>query len=233
MMIWGVNSHKMSNLYKTHKNTQGFTLIELMIATIIFSMVLLVMLAGFLQVSRMFYKGVTISSTNEAARTLVDSIINDYRFTQSAVPIASSGSKRYFCIGSHRYTYITAGNAGVGAKVDSGDLVAPTSNSMKAGIVVDTVSTCNAPNNIGTNARQLIGLNMQLNDFNFIPANNGVFVHARVVFYGVDNQVFTSVANPNNPDLALLDADAHCEGDLLNTSFCAMADFRSTVALRD
>src|SRR6266498_3833396 len=61
----------------------GFTIIELMVATTIFSIVLMVILASFLQIGRMFYKGISINNTNEATRTLVDDITSDIKLSQA------------------------------------------------------------------------------------------------------------------------------------------------------
>jgi prepilin-type N-terminal cleavage/methylation domain-containing protein len=89
----------------SRRDFKGFTIIELLVATSIFSLVLLVILASFLQIGRMFYKGVSVSNTNESARSLLDSITRDVRFGQSPTGVKNEGGKSYFCAGSHRYTF--------------------------------------------------------------------------------------------------------------------------------
>jgi prepilin-type N-terminal cleavage/methylation domain-containing protein len=214
------------------QNSNGFTIIELMIATIIFSLVLVVLLASFLQIGRMFYKGVSISTTNEATRTLVEDIVDDLHFSQSPVvcdPVTNCpGVKKYFCIGSHRYTYI------LGTKTKDTDITNPKSNTMTAGMVRDTIPGCPVPSIVGTDPKQLLGLNMQLNNMEFIPAANGVFVHAHVVFYGIDNSVFVSkIPGLDTPAEALTAHDAYCEGSLFSTQLCAASDIQTIVQLRE
>jgi prepilin-type N-terminal cleavage/methylation domain-containing protein len=230
----------MNRMLKPHrKNNEGFTLVELMIATMIFSMVLVVLLASFLQIARMFYKGVSISSTNEAARSLIEEVVNDVRFSSAStacdptapLPNGCPNNKKYFCIGNHRYTYVLT------KKVTSTDVASPTASSLNAGIMQDTVNSCLPPisaSDNGTNPRQLLGLNMQLNEMEFKPADNGVLVHAHVLLYGADSNVFASYANPaHTPAEALVDPDAHCSGNLLDTQLCATADFQTIVSVRN
>jgi prepilin-type N-terminal cleavage/methylation domain-containing protein len=63
----------------------GFTLIELMIATTLFAVVLIVILASFLQIGKIFYKGVSLNSVHESVRTVVDEISDDIKFAQVQV----------------------------------------------------------------------------------------------------------------------------------------------------
>jgi prepilin-type N-terminal cleavage/methylation domain-containing protein len=215
------------------QNSNGFTIIELMIATIVFSMVLVVLLASFMQIGRMFYKGVSLSNTNEATRTLVEDLVSDVRFfAQTPIScdpaINCTGVKKYFCIGSNRYTYI------LGTKTKDTDITNPQSNTMTAGMVRDTIPGCPAPSIGGADPKQLLGLNMQLNNMEFIPASNGVFVHAHVVFYGIDNSIFVSkIPGLDTPAEALTAHDAYCDGSLFSTQLCAASDIQTIVQLRE
>lgn len=62
---------------KTFKNSRGFTLAELTIAMAIFSLMLLVMTAGILQLYRIYAAGHQIRDTQEAARTIAQQITDD------------------------------------------------------------------------------------------------------------------------------------------------------------
>jgi prepilin-type N-terminal cleavage/methylation domain-containing protein len=215
----------------------GFTIIELMIATIIFAVVLMVIIASFMQVGRMFYKGVSLANTNEAARTLVDDISNDLKLNKQPVGISTAGTKKYFCAGHHRYTFVLAG--GSGSKVSSDDIdldYLRNPFNMRAGIVQDdTNGGCSPPASSDSPGRQILGPDMQLNDLDFTPGFNGVFIHTHIVFYGVDDTVFdtnissfkNSSTQPSNSSHA---PDAFCSGDLLSTQFCAAADIKTTIA---
>ncbi len=210
---------------KSHTSSQfGFTIIELMIATAIFSAVLVIILASFLQVGRIYYKGVSISSTNEAARTLVDDIASDIRITQQQ-PVQGSN---YFCIGQHRYTY----ELGQGHQVQPNDITSP-SAATSNGIILDHISSgCGSAGTLsGTNPQQLLGANMQLNNLN-LQCNQfggqGCTIDAHVIFYGADSNVFYS---PSGQTPILSATDAECSGNLLSTQFCSVSDFSDTVLI--
>ena len=69
-----LNAFEPSEVLGMSSRNKGFTIIELMISTVIFSLVLLMCLVGIVQVSRTYYKGVTRAKTQEATRRLMDEI---------------------------------------------------------------------------------------------------------------------------------------------------------------
>lgn len=105
-------------------NSKGFTIIELMISTVIFSIMLVLCLAGIVQVSRAYYKGVTHSRTQESARLLMDEITQAIQLSGSTIsylspvdgfnivvtgPEVDSGKVTegtgVICAGNKQYTY--------------------------------------------------------------------------------------------------------------------------------
>lgn len=89
---------------------KGFTIIELMIATSVFSIILLVALAGFTSIGRIFYKGVTINQTQDITSQILTDVSQNI---QSAASISSNSSSphyltgngyNYYCVGGTRYT---------------------------------------------------------------------------------------------------------------------------------
>ena len=90
-------------------NSRGFTIIELLIATVSFSVILLVITGAIIQFSKVYYKGVISSKTQEVARAVSESIARDAQFS-TVMPTAyssTSTSNNYqtICIGSKRYNY--------------------------------------------------------------------------------------------------------------------------------
>jgi prepilin-type N-terminal cleavage/methylation domain-containing protein len=106
---------------RTKRLSQGFTIVELMIALAVFSIILVIVLAAVMQISRMFYKGVTTSQTQSTTRTLIDilassvqtsveepllyqkdnpqTVIND----SLSSTLSLTGAPQLFCIGNNRY----------------------------------------------------------------------------------------------------------------------------------
>lgn len=87
---------------------KGFTIIELMIATSVFSVVLMLCTYGLLGISRTYTKGITTNRTQEAARSVLSDLSDNISFTGGEVRLLDelpNGSKG-FCIGSNKYSYI-------------------------------------------------------------------------------------------------------------------------------
>lgn len=213
---------------KKHNPQTGFTLIELMIATTIFSIVLTVILAAFLQIGRMFYKGVSTNNTNESTRILVDDISNDVRLADGASNAqVISGDKYYFCVGSHRYTYVLK------QQVTASNISNLNPLAMNAGVIRDTPGSCDATTAAGDDKQQLLGPNMQLNALDFKCAPTGCAIHAHVIYYGADKTVFASPSHSSyTPEQAINEPDARCSGNLLSTQFCAWGDISTNVTLK-
>jgi prepilin-type N-terminal cleavage/methylation domain len=90
------------------KREQGFTILELMIATMVFSVVLLLVTAGILQVSRVYYKGLTESTTQSTARNIIDTLAQAIQFSGAEVTETHNvnpGKDDSFCIGNKQYSY--------------------------------------------------------------------------------------------------------------------------------
>src|SRR5437868_1811561 len=96
---------------KLKTGEQGFTMIELVLATLIFTFVMVVILASAFQIGRLYYKGISISNTNESTRTVVEDIASDVRFSHDSAcadPVVNpqncvyGGNVYYFCTGLHR-----------------------------------------------------------------------------------------------------------------------------------
>jgi prepilin-type N-terminal cleavage/methylation domain-containing protein len=85
---------------------QGFTIVELVIASAVFSTVLLVALTGFLQIGHIFYKGVANAQTQNTIRQVVGDVSQSLKntSTDSAVQNGTIGGYTYICLGVFRYT---------------------------------------------------------------------------------------------------------------------------------
>ncbi len=104
----------------TITNQKGFTLVELMIATTVFSVILLGATTAVIQIGRMYYKGVIASRSQETARRVIDEISRAIQFNsgeitnpldgtgQTLVVQQGAGTKigvSSVCVGTTRFTY--------------------------------------------------------------------------------------------------------------------------------
>jgi prepilin-type N-terminal cleavage/methylation domain-containing protein len=88
-------------------NKSGFTIVELLIATSVFAIVLIVAQAMFVQIGHLFYRGVSITNTQAAADHIFQDINGNFQNAQTfqVGNYSASGGYDYYCIGNTRYTY--------------------------------------------------------------------------------------------------------------------------------
>lgn len=93
----------------------GFTLIELMLAMTFLSILLIAIVTVTIQVGKLYDKGQTLKSVNQAGRDLSDSLRRDALAAGSiqnnyVAPTAESGELGRICLGSVSYVWNTARN---------------------------------------------------------------------------------------------------------------------------
>lgn len=86
----------------------GFTIIELMIATVVFSLVLTASTAAIVQLGRQYYRGVIQAQLQDNNRAILDEIAQTVQFSSAEVAGDSEASSdpvdiRIFCVGAKRY----------------------------------------------------------------------------------------------------------------------------------
>ncbi len=109
---------------------RGFTIVELLFSTAIFSVILLLCLSALVQIGRMYVKGVTTAQTQQSAGAVLDELSQAMQFSGAkintiaiipgngggvserygpTIPISggsvAQGALGYFCIGNTRYTF--------------------------------------------------------------------------------------------------------------------------------
>ncbi len=87
----------------------GFTIVELMIATLVFSVILLVITYGVLSFTKNYYKGVNSSTTQNAGRTVIDAVTQAIQTSQTTVSTATGpgfgGTVNTYCIGNVQFDF--------------------------------------------------------------------------------------------------------------------------------
>lgn len=184
---------------------KGFTIIELLIATVIFAIILLVMTTAVVQFSRIFYKGTITSRTQEVARTAMSSIAQDIQFGSGSVPTISLTDTAFHAVNIGSKCYMYQGNKQV--------------SSTQHALMV-TEGACDPTwTNFPAGGTEFLGENMQLVDLNV--GNTGSLYTVRVhVVYG-DNNDFEDAATKKA-----------CKIIVLGGQFCAVAELQTTVVKR-
>lgn len=157
-------------------NTKGFTVIELLISTVVFSLVLLILTGAIIQFNRLYYKGVVDTKTQEATRSITDDITRNIQFSADATNVAQAtippdppSNDGYICAGGYVYKYFTR------QLVESG----PALRKYKSDTCAAPTTTTEPGNPNGT---ELLGANMFLQ--NITLAGTGPYTLTVQVGYG-------------------------------------------------
>lgn len=235
----------MSHL-RFRRKQQGFTMIELMIAMMVFSVILVVVTAGILNFSKQYYKGVIANQTQNTTRTIIDDVSRAIQFNSGSVyelpkndPLGPTGVFGY-CLGeSRRYSFL------LNRQVSRASTLGPLQS--RYGLTSDTVSGCTtatlavntANSSAGSgkvNFRELLGENMRLNKFKITQADGLYTVTVKVIYGDNDLLCSPSVAGSCNPDAPTVTAhlaneDVKCRLTA-GSQFCAVSELSTTVKKR-
>jgi len=196
---------------------------ELLIATVVFSVVLLVVTAGILQIARVYYKGVTEANTQNTVRTIIDTISQAIQFSggdvTSTPAITTPGSSYAFCVGNQQFSYTS------GWQVEDSPNVSL--NQTNHALVQRSIAGCSSSTaaqnvrNPSVTGRDLVGPHMRL--ANLVVSNigpNQYRIQVRVV-YGDNDLLNTPTA-----------ITANCKGIRAGTQFCSVSELSTVVIKR-
>lgn len=216
---------------KVTSNQHGFTMIELLIATTVFSVILLVAAATLIQVGRLYYKGIITSKTQNIARSVMDDVSRSIQFSSgnpTKVNPVGSPPIGYYCFGDTRFTFA------LGQQLDTGMTSGhnASENKMRHVLWQDKIGANNcsigvpdllAANPGGTNGRELLEHNMRLQTFDVSPqpsATDIFNVNVKVIYYA-GSDLLDNVSNPTT-----------CKGSAVGGQWCAISDLKSVVYSR-
>lgn len=215
------------------KEQRGFTIVELMIATLVFSMVLLLITFGILQITRVYYKGVTETNTQNTARGIADVLSQAIQFsgvtaiqpTTGSVP----GTTYAFCIGNQRFTYV------LGRQVV--DSKTPPANETFHALVQDNTASCAGPpapivaslvntQTIAAPHRELVGKRMRLSKLAVtqVSGTTNLWRVTVKVVYG-DDDLIGGTGAPTGPNV-------NCKVPARGTHFCSVSELNTIVTKR-
>ena len=218
-------------VYRNTKRQQGFTLIELMVATTVFSFVLLIASATAIQIGKLYYKGLIQAATQETARNVSDDLTRSFQFANGALILGTNNaSQRQYCIGDTRYTgwinqQVAGGAEGLRAEQFSGTF------------------DCAAGIPLPTSKRELLAENMRLLDFNVSPVGTSgktFQINVRMTYgdndlltiYQPDGTTEVDVNGDGSPLSPAEIREATCRTNIAGSGFCAVSQLDNIVRKR-
>lgn len=201
-------------------NKKGFTIIELMIATSVFAVVLVIAASGILTIGRTYYKSITSSRTQEATRSVINTISSTIQFTAQSrgddgltdVP----GVPQATCFGFDRYTYV------INSQVDDDTI----------GIMHDRrtdLADC-TPIDVDDGGTELLPENTRLLRFDISSINSSTFRVNVKIAYG-EGDLFDPDLNTAGLNLTQV-GDASCRPGIAGSSFCSVSELETTINKR-
>jgi prepilin-type N-terminal cleavage/methylation domain-containing protein len=220
----------MKQTFRQHQ--QGFTIIELMIATVVSSTVLLVITFGIVQFTNSYYKGINGAATQEATQSSIDAVSQAIRFNASGT-VATDGTQGIFCAGTQVFLYTL------------GKQLTATPSATNWGLYqLDNPSpNCTTPADT-SNGTELLATNMRLSYINLAQiGTTGVWqLELRVAYGDPDLLCNTSIvgntkggcvsgATSYTASDAITGHDVGCRV-LSGSQFCAVVDLTTAMGQR-
>ena len=218
--------------------TDGFTLLELLIAASVFAVILLVLAVGIISFSNEYYQGITSSKTQATNRAVMNEIDQSIEFGKNVAVIpADASGVAGVCIDSTLFAYklgqqvtdsgpVQAKNQGYHGllEVNNGACTGsiPASIDDYLGDAAFPVGQSGVP----AGGRELLGQRMRLNTLTVTPTGNEYTIEARLI-YG-DNTLLTPPAGSGTNWSTTTE---RCIGQA-GSQFCSVSDLKTTVGRR-
>jgi prepilin-type N-terminal cleavage/methylation domain-containing protein len=195
------------------KHQAGFTIIELMIATLVFSVILVIITAGVLYFSNTYYASLNRASMQNTARGIVKDVTESIQFTGTAIATSDDTGANYFCAGNKIYVFQPGVMYGGGTPTaaNPGLYVTP----QNSGCPPLSATDYNNPN-----AQQLLGSKMRISAFNLKETADGMYTVSLTLAFGEDDLLTATTGN-----------DVACKSQI-GYQFCAVSSLNATVQRR-
>lgn len=206
----------------------GFTIVELMIASSVFAVLLLVISAGVMSFTRQYYKGVVTSKTQTTARSIMSEVTQAIQFSSTVYTGLSGGSEKGFCVDNKLFSYIIGrqvmdkGGLAVNHQGYHGFVVGSGGSSCTTTTVPMTLPSVSA---LGSGQRELLGDKMRLAALN-ISVNGDLYLVRVRVLYGQDSVLSPAVTSVTDW------SKEKCANDSAGAQYCAVSDLTTTIQKR-
>ncbi len=219
-------SHE-SRVKSQESKSGGFTILELMIATMVFSVVLLLCATAIVQVGRMYYKTTLLVRTTDTARAVSDDVTQAIQFGNYSTSFFGSdttGPIKSYCLGSIRYTYAPA-SASLGLDTANGQMrhVLWKDRGGNSACAPLDLSLANP----SVQGQELLGNDMRISLFEVkqsvnagVPDPNGLWTINITVAYGTTTDLFTDPTN------------TVCVSNIVGGQFCAVSTINTNAIKR-
>ena len=204
----------------------GFTIVELMIATLVFSVILLILTAGLLRIGYMYYKGLSSTKVQEVARSVMEDVSQSIQFAGGDVfATSANGSTQGYCVGSRRYSFVPY--QAYSTQSDH-KLV---SDTVPQGCVRGSTTARTMSGALNTDAEELMGTDMRVVKLSIEDAPDpGLYKVTVKIAYGKDEVLCSPTATGCAADLN--HDNLVCRSGGQGSQFCAISEMTAMVQRR-
>jgi prepilin-type N-terminal cleavage/methylation domain-containing protein len=220
-----------------HKSQGGFTIVEFMIATMVFSVILMAVTSAILYMTKAYQHSLYTSRTQAAASSLIDTLTQSIKYNTNTgwIEAGSEGSAQTKCIGGRQIIYI------LGHQLDGADTADRSNNVML--IRQRPGTSCPLPSdselktgNITNEPKELLGKGMRLVRLDMVPEGNMQKITVKVAYGDRDLFCSPSVTSCDNETYILSGSQLYND-DLMcrpgaGSEFCAISELSSTIYQR-
>lgn len=223
--------------YKTSKKESGFTLVELLIAVMFFSFILLFIASGFIALNRQFVKGRTARDIQNDARFVIEDITRSLRSSGSGgiTPSNLIQQNATMCFGGSQYTWTTLSAIESSGTADNNQY-SDTSNDIRLARTQYGGGDCDVVNVSSANSVELIGPNTAVQYIDVSNNFGGIASLYKIVVVLSTTQDEIIIGRDENGAIDTSGEFATCEalqlsGDT-NTEYCSVVKFETVVNIR-
>ena len=202
----------------------GFTILEVLIATMVFTVVLLICTYVVTRIGQLYFKGVTTSQIQDLTRQLSDEFSGQIQFGSSLpIPDSISGGSPttplIFCVGDNRYRAVMNQKLG-----DPG---------------VDTVlqriaysGACNLTDSGFDGATELAIKNMRILKLSIIRSPTDPYIWNMNIRLALGDSDIFDYPVAGSTDLPEVYGSSICRSGISGSQFCATSELQSTILRR-
>lgn len=209
----------------------GFTIVEFMIATSVFGVILMGVTAAILYMGQTYQRSLYASNTQAATVNLVDTISQAIKFSSSQVDSGSSGQTYTYCVGNRQFLYVR------GRQLTDQTTPMSTQNA----VMTRLNNNCQVESIVsGTpsgSPKELLGKGMRLLYLDVTSNSPGLYTVTARVAYG-DDDVLCNPTVPGSCDPAstlslaqMWSRDVICKPGA-GSQFCSVSELSNTVYRR-
>lgn len=205
------------------RHQTGFTILEVLISTMVFTVILTACIVGITKIGQLYYKGTTLSKIQELTRQLTDEFSQQIQFgsvlpSSDSIVVSSPTSPLIFCVGDNRYRVVPNRELG-----SSG---------------VDTVikrmtysGACDLTDNNFSSATELAVKGMRVLKFSITKTGLEPIWNIEIKLGAGSDDLFQSSVSGSADDPTVYGASV-CRSGLSGSEFCGTSELHTTILRR-